>query len=40
VQGVIKGLHRTRETEASKEMEAVQDLSEAVSGRVVCDLIK
>jgi len=37
---VIKGLRRARETETSKEMEAVQDLSEAVSGRVVCDLIK
>lgn len=40
MQCVIKGLHRPRETETSKEMEAVQDLSEAVSGRVVCDLIK
>jgi hypothetical protein len=37
VQGVRKGLHKARETETSKEMEAVQDLSEAVSGRVVCD---
>jgi hypothetical protein len=35
-----KRASQSEKTEMSKEMEAVQDLSEAVSGRVVCYLIK